>query len=62
MTLKLSQLIEYEIRNIFVDHVENLHQKSVPYPSVVLVKNSKQPLHTRNLLKIRYLKSLIKKI
>ena len=36
-------------RNIFMEnHAENVPQKLVPDPFLILVNNPKQPLHTRN--------------
>ena len=33
------------------NHTENVHQKLVPGPFLILVDNSKQPLHARNSFK-----------
>ena len=35
-------------------HAENVHQRLVPDSFLILVKNPKQPLHARNISKIRY--------
>ena len=35
---------------------ENLHQKVVPDPFIILVNNPKQPLHARNFFKNNILK------
>ena len=36
------------------NHAENMHQKLVPSPFLILVNNPKQPLHARNSFEIRY--------
>ena len=33
------------------NHTENVHQKVAPDPFLILLKNPKQPLHTRNSFK-----------
>ena len=33
------------------NHAENVHQKLVPDPFLILVNNPKQPLHARNAFK-----------
>ena len=33
------------------NHAENMHQKLVPDPFLILVNNSKQPLHAKNCIK-----------
>ena len=33
------------------NHTQNVHQKLVPDPSFILVKNAKQPLHAINSFK-----------
>ena len=54
MILKLNQLIEYQVGKILSKrHVENVHQKLFAYPLLILVNNSKQPLHARNSSKNR---------
>ena len=48
MTLKLCPLIEYYIRKfLWKNHAENMNQKPVPDPFLILVNNSKQLLHAR---------------
>ena len=37
-------------------HAENVHQKLVPDPFLILVYNPKQPLHARNSFKSKILK------
>ena len=32
---------------LWKSHAENVHQKLVPYPFLILVNNLKQPLHVR---------------
>ena len=32
------------------NHAENVYQKLIPYPFLILVNNPKQPLHARNYL------------
>ena len=49
MTLKLYLLIEYSVRNIFLENAENVQQKLVPCSFSILINNPKQPLHARNL-------------
>ena len=63
MTLELCSLIEYEIWNIFKEnHAENVHQKLVPNPFLILVNNPKQPLHAVNSFKNKiFWKRIIKK-
>ena len=52
LTLKLYPLIECYIKNIFMEnHAENVHQKLVPDPFLILVNNPKQPLHAKSSLK-----------
>ena len=63
MALKLCTLIEYQIRNIFM---EKLCRKCAPKaslrPLLILVNNSKQPLHARNSFKNKiFIKMIIKK-
>ena len=42
MALKLCLLIEYQIRNIFMEnHAEYMYQKLVPDPFLILVNNFK---------------------
>ena len=41
-------------------HSENVHQKLVPDPLLILVNNPKQPLHTRNYFK-RYFEIVLSK-
>ena len=38
------------------NHTENVHQKLVPDPLLILVNNPKQPLHPRNSFKSKILK------
>ena len=49
MTLNFFPLIEYKIRNTFMEsHVEYVHhQKLVPGVFLILVNNLKLPLHAR---------------
>ena len=43
------------------NHAENVHQKLVPDPLLILVNNPKQPLHARNFFKSKiFLKRFIK--
>ena len=49
MTLKLSPLIAYYLRNIFMEnHAEIAHQRLVSDRVFILVNKPKQSLHTRN--------------
>ena len=52
MTLKLCQLLEYYVRNIFMEKsCRNYAPKSSPRFFLILVNNSKQLLHARNYFK-----------
>ena len=52
MTLKICQLTEYYIMNIFIEnHAENMHQKLVQDPFLIVINNAKQPLDARNSFK-----------
>ena len=45
------------------NHAENVHQKLVPDPFFILVKNAKQPLHAINSFKtMKFWKRIIKNI
>ena len=63
LTLKLSQLIDYIIETfLWKNHAENVHQKLIPDPLLMLVKNPKQPLHVRNVFRNKiFWKTIIKK-
>ena len=43
------------------NHAENEYRKLVPDPFLILVNNSKQPLHVRNPLKIRLFEKRLSK-
>ena len=51
MTMKLCLLIEFLWKNL----AENVLQKLVPDPVLILVNNPKQPLHARNYFKSKIL-------
>ena len=52
MKLKCRQFIEYKIRTfVWENCTENVHQKLVSDPFLILVNNSKQPLYARNYFK-----------
>ena len=52
ITLKLCPLIEHEISNIFMEKsFRKWAPEDIPDPFLILVNNSKQPLHARNLFK-----------
>ena len=54
MILKLYQLIEYQTRRIFMEKsCKNVHKKLFLDPFLILVNNSKQPMHARNSSKNR---------
>ena len=38
------------------NYAENVHQKLLPDPFLILVNNPKQPLHARNYFETRYFK------
>ena len=61
MRLKLCPLIEY--RNVFMDKsCRKCAPKVVPDPFLIMVNNSKQPLHARNSFKNKtFRKRIIKK-
>ena len=60
MTLKLSQLIKYEIRKIFMKKSWRKHVlKASPRP--FSLNNSKQSLNVRKCFKIRYFKKELSK-
>ena len=66
MTLNETSCLLIEYSNIFEGKsCKNVHQKLVPDLFLVLVNNSKQPLHARNYFKnkivgIRIIKKLLK--
>ena len=44
--------MEYQIKNIFIENnTENVKEKLVPDPFIILVNNRKQLLHARNYFK-----------
>ena len=49
--MKLCPLIEYQRTFLWKKHAENVLQKPVPEPFLILVNNRKQPLHARNYFK-----------
>ena len=51
MTLKLCPLIEYSRVFLLENHAENVYQRLVLEPFLILVNNPKQPLHARNSFK-----------
>ena len=59
MTLKLCQLVEYFL---WKNHAENVHQKLVPDPFLILVKNQNSNCMQESLLNIRYFDRGLSKI
>ena len=49
-TLSIDRVLNKE-HFLWENHEENVHQKLVPDPLLILVNNPKQPLHPRNSLK-----------
>ena len=64
MTLKLCPLIEYNIRNIFMEKSNREGApKAGPRPFFILVNNPKQSLHARNSFKNKiFSKEIIKSL
>ena len=64
MTLKLCPLIEYNIRNIFMEKSNReCAPKASPRPFFILVNNPKQSLHARNSFKNKiFSKGIIKSL
>ena len=55
LILKLSQLIEYQIREILMEKFAgSIHQKLVPDPFLILVSSPIKPIHAKKHLKIKY--------
>ena len=48
-TLSINRELNKEL--LWKNHTENVHQKLVLYPFLILVNNSKQPLHATNSFK-----------
>ena len=61
MTLKFCQSIKYQITFLRKNHKENVHEKLVPDPFLILVKSENSHCMQGFLLKIRYFERALSK-
>ena len=62
LILKLGQLIEFQIKKIFMEkYPENVNQKLIPDPFLIYVIDRKQLLHTSNSFENRIIRQNLRK-